>query len=133
MATTVGTRAGDPMIEINTTPLIDVLLVLLIMLIITVPAMTHAIRVDMPRTGDGAVAPASVAVLVDFDGTILWNGTPLANREELERQMRAEARRMPQPTLDVRADKRAKYDDVAHVLAIAQRSGMRSIAIEGSS
>lgn len=131
MATSVGASADGLMTEINTTPLIDVLLVLLIMLIITLPAMTHAIRLDSPGAGVG-VTPATVAVLVEFDGTILWEGAPVADFDDLERRMRQEARKLPQPAIDVRPDKRARYDHVAHVLAIAQRNGIRNIAIDGT-
>lgn len=133
MAMSIGAASSDgPMTDINTTPLIDVMLVLLIMLIITLPAMTHAVRLDVPRVDGGPAPLEPVTVLVDFDGAVLWNGTMVSDMQELERRMRLEARKQPQPTLDVRADKRAKYDSVAHVLAIAQRNGMRHIAIEGT-
>jgi biopolymer transport protein ExbD len=131
MTMSIGATADGPMTEINTTPLIDVMLVLLIMLILTLPAMTHAIKVDMPGTTRGASAE-TVGLLVDFDGTVLWNGAVIADMNELERRMRAESHKSPQPTLQVRADRRAKYDTVAHVLAIAQRNGMQRIAIEGT-
>ena len=131
MAMSVGTADDGPMLEINTTPLIDVLLVLLIMLIITLPALTHAIRLDLPL-GSGSASVEPVRVLVDFDGTILWNGHIVPTLDDLERRMRSEARRQPQPALNVSADRRAQYDAVAHVLGIAQRSGMRNIGIAGT-
>ena len=130
MSMTVGANDG-PMMEINTTPLIDVLLVLLIMLIITLPMMTHAIKVDMPRGGEGEpVQP--IEVMVDFDNTLLWNGEVVAGYSELETRMREALRSRDQPQLHVRADRRAQYDSVAHVLAIAQRSGMQRIGIQGN-
>jgi biopolymer transport protein ExbD len=132
MAMGVGARADGPMFEINTTPLIDVLLVLLIMLMIALPAMTHSVSLNMPGGGKNVELPDPVGVFVEFDGALLWNGTVLGDLRELERRMSAESQRVPQPMLDVRADRRAKYDTVAHVLAIAQRSGMRNIAIEGT-
>jgi biopolymer transport protein ExbD len=130
MSMTVGANDG-PMMEINTTPLIDVLLVLLIMLIITLPMMTHAIKVDMPQSGEGEpVQP--IEIMVDFDNTLLWNGEVVAGYDELEARMREAQRSSDQPQLHVRADRRAQYDSVAHVLAIAQRSGMQRIGIQGN-
>jgi biopolymer transport protein ExbD len=132
MSMTIGARSDEPLLEINTTPLIDVLLVLLIMLIITLPAMTHAIKIDMPGVGDEHATPRALEVAVDFDNTVVWNGEIVAGFDALESRMREAAHAVPQPHLNVRADRRSKYDSVAHVLAIAQRSGMRYIAIEGS-
>jgi biopolymer transport protein ExbD len=131
MAMSMGASNDGPIMEINTTPLIDVLLVLLIMLIITLPAMTHAIKIDMPNGGTGE-PPKAMEVAVDFDNAVVWNGAIVANFDELELKMREAARGVPQPHLNVRADRRSKYDSVARVLAIAQRSGLRQIAIEGT-
>jgi len=128
MAMSFGANEG-PMLDINTTPLIDVLLVLLIMLIITLPVMTHAIKLDMPSIGKAERAPA-IEVFVDFDGTVLWNGSPLANLSELESRLRGLA--ASQPHVNVRADRRSRYETVARVLAIAQRSGIKAIGIEGT-
>lgn len=127
----MSTGASDgPMMEINTTPLIDVLLVLLIMLIITLPAMTHAIKINTPYGNDAAKPPPTIEVAVDFDNVIVWNGSPVASYEELERMMQAAAKLRPQPHLTVRADKRSRYDALAHVLGIAQRNGLREIGIQ---
>ena len=93
--------------------------------------MTHSIKLDMPTVG-GAEPAAATGVFVDFDGAVLWNGAAVADMAELERRMSVESRRVPQPTLEVRADRRAQYDTVARVLAIAQRSGIEKIAIEGT-
>lgn len=133
MSMNVGASDDGPLLEINTTPLIDVLLVLLIMLIITLPAMTHAIKLDVPIGRDGAPdPPPAIEVAVDFDNVVVWNGTAVGGFDELEMKMRAASRTIPQPHINVRADRRSKYDSVAHVLAIAQRSGMRHIGIEGT-
>ena len=132
MAMSVGGPADGPMMEINTTPLIDVMLVLLIMLIITLPVMSHAIRLDMPIRGTAQDQPDPTTIFVDYDGVVLWDGTVVADMRELEQRMHAESRKVPQPTVQVRADRRAQYDTVAHVLAIAQRNGMQRIAIEGT-
>jgi biopolymer transport protein ExbD len=118
------------MVEINTTPLIDVMLVLLIMFIITIPVMTHAVKLDMPRPTDAPpppVPPEIIQLEIDFDGTIVWNGTPLSDINQLEGYFRQESQKDPQPELHLRPDKRARYDTVARVLASAQRNRMKKI------
>jgi len=132
MSMNVGASNDGPLLEINTTPLIDVLLVLLIMLIITLPAMTHAIKLDMPGVGKPGEVPQAIEVAVDFDNVIVWNGSIVGSLDELELKMRDAARVVPQPHINVRADRRSKYDSVAQVLALAQRSGLRKIGIEGT-
>lgn len=130
MAMSVGSGGDDgSMCDINTTPLIDVMLVLLIMFIITIPVMTHAVKLDMPRPTDAPpppVKPEIVDLEIDFDGTILWNGTPVSI-DQLEGYFRTEAAKDPQPELHLRPDKRSRYDVVARVLASAQRNRMRKI------
>ena len=121
---------GDPIIEMNTTPLIDVLLVLLIMFIITVPLMTHTTSLQMSGTTTAQV-PEVVYVDIDFDGAVFWNGTLVADFEQLERFFRTEAGRQNQADVQVRPDRRAMYDSVARVLALAQRSGIERIGIAG--
>jgi biopolymer transport protein ExbD len=115
------------------TPLIDVMLVLLIMFIITIPVMTHAVKLDMPRASNAPsqVQPVVINLEIDFDGTVLWNGTPV-DIESLEGYFRREAANDPQPELHIRPSKRAKYDVVARVLASAQRNGMRKIGFVGN-
>jgi biopolymer transport protein ExbD len=125
---------GEPMMEINTTPLIDVMLVLLIMFIITLPVMTHAVKLDMPSTRPPPPTnemTQPINVEIDFDGSVLWNGArvPLSS---LEGYFRVEARKDPQPELHVRPNRRADYDTVAKVLALAQRSGMQRIGFVGN-
>jgi biopolymer transport protein ExbD len=119
--------------DINMTPLIDVMLVLLIMFIITIPVMTHAVKLDMPRASNApsVVTPIVINLEIDFDGTVLWNGTPV-DLEALEGYFRREAANDPQPELHIRPSKRAKYDVVARVLASAQRNGMRKIGFVGN-
>jgi biopolymer transport protein ExbD len=117
------------MCDINTTPLIDVMLVLLIMFIITIPVMTHAVKLDMPRPTDAPpppVRPEVIDIEIDFDGTVLWNGTPVT-LDALEGYFRTEAQKDPQPELHLRPDKRSRYDVVAKVLASAQRNRMKKI------
>jgi len=133
MGMSIGGGEDEPMMDINMTPLIDVMLVLLIMFIITIPVMTHAVKLDMPRaTNAPSTAQAVVINLeIDFDGTVLWNGTPV-DLESLEGYFRREAAMEPQPELHIRPSKRAKYDIVARVLASAQRNGMRKIGFVGN-
>jgi len=126
----VGSGGDDgAMCDINTTPLIDVMLVLLIMFIITIPVMTHAVKLDMPRPNDAPpppVKPEVIDVEIDFDGTILWNGTPVGI-DAIEGYFRTEAQKDPQPELHLRPDKRSRYDVTARVLASAQRNRMKKI------
>jgi biopolymer transport protein ExbD len=135
MAMSVGSQAeGEPMVDMNTTPLIDVMLVLLILFILTLPVMTHAVKLDMPRPNQGPppeVRTEPIRLDIDWDGAIIWNGN-LVKLEELEGYFRSEAARNPQPELHVRPDRRADYDTVAKVLALAQRNGMQRIGFVGN-
>ena len=128
-----GGGEDEPMMDINMTPLIDVMLALLIMFIITIPVMTHAVKLDMPRASNAPslAQPVVINLEIDFDGTVLWNGTPV-DIESLEGYFRREAANDPQPELHIRPSKRAKYDVVARVLASAQRNGMRKIGFVGN-
>lgn len=129
-----GSSEHDPVVDINTTPLIDVMLVLLVMLIITIPVQTHAVKLDMP-TGDPppvTVVPEVVSVDVDFDGTIIWNGEPLPDRARLEAKLLAAANAPVQPELHLRPHKLVGYADVAGVLAAAQRLGLSKIGLVGN-
>ena len=135
MAMSVGGGGeGEPMMDINTTPLIDILLVLLIMFIITIPVMTHAVKLDMPRPTNAPQVQADPVVIqleIDFDGTVLWNGTPVTV-DSLDTYFRREAANDPQPELHIRPNKRASYDVVARVLAAAQRNGLLKIGFVGN-
>ena len=138
MAMNVGSTStsGEPdlMIDINTTPLIDVMLVLLIMLIITIPIQTHAVKLNMPvnTPAQQTVPPQVVTIEVDFDGTILWNGQVVADRKELETRMRAAAAMAEQPEVHLRPNKLVKYRHVAMVMASAQRLGLKKIGVIGN-
>jgi biopolymer transport protein ExbD len=133
MGMSIGGGEDEPMMDINMTPLIDVMLVLLIMFIITIPVMTHAVKLDMPRATNApsTAQPVVINLEIDFDGTVLWNGTPV-DLDSLEAYFRREAAMEPQPELHIRPSKRAKYDVVARVLASAQRNGMRKIGFVGN-
>jgi len=133
MAMNVGeTREGEPVSEINTTPLIDVMLVLLIMLIVTLPPQRHAVKLDTPLPCKTCEPPTNqpqpVTVAIDYTGAISWNGTPVS-RAELARRFAAEARRELQPELHIQPDRDAAYGVVAHVMAAAQREGIRRMGV----
>ncbi|WP_116808960.1 ExbD/TolR family protein [Steroidobacter cummioxidans] len=132
MAMSVSTGGnGEPMVDMNTTPLIDVMLVLLIMFIITLPVMTNSIRIDVPQADGLMTQRAVINLAIDYEGTVLWNGTVVASPAQLEQYFRTEAARATQAELHVYPDKRAKYDHVAQVLGSAQRNGMRHIGFVG--
>ena len=125
---------ADVMVDINTTPLVDVLLVLLVMLIITIPIQLHAVSLEMPSPG--APQPPSEPQVVQLDvtptGTFTWNGEFVASREELEARLRDAAAQPDQPEIHMRPDARAKYEAVATALAAAQRLGLQKIGLVGS-
>ncbi|HEY2807288.1 MAG TPA: biopolymer transporter ExbD [Steroidobacteraceae bacterium] len=131
MAMSVGSGSGGMMCDINTTPLIDVMLVLLVTLIISLPVMTHAVKLDMPNPNAQPPPPDTppevIDIEIDFDGTVAWNGTPVPALDQLEGYMRTEAAKDPQPEIHLRPDRRAKYGVVAQVLAAAQRNHMQKI------
>ena len=133
MAMTISSGGdGDPMVDMNTTPLIDVMLVLLIMFIITLPVMTNNTRIDLPTGKPNNPSPSeAINLSIEYDGTMVWNGNVVANVQQLEQYLRSAASQPVQPELHVRPDKRAKYDDVAQVLAIAQRNGIQRIGFAG--
>ncbi len=136
MAMTPGQPGGEDevMIDINTTPLIDVMLVLLVMLIITVPVQTHSVRLDMPQGNPPPplVQPQVIDLDIDFDGTITWNGTVVPDRAALEQRLRAAAQQDPQPEVHLRPNPLVKYDTVAMVLAESQRLGVVKIGLVGN-
>ncbi len=130
-----GNEGGDPevMVDMNTTPLIDVMLVLLIMLIITIPIQTHAVKLDLPA-GNPPPPPAPpevVTVDVDFDGTILWNDQ-VVDRQGLDARIVTAASEPVQPELHLRPNKLVTYKYVAAVMADAQRLGLTKLSLVGN-
>lgn len=118
----------EVMNEINMTPMVDVMLVLLIIFIITVPAMKHAINIDLPRASNIAqdAKPETIRLSVDAAGVYYWNEAPLSEAD-LVPQLRAAAVRQPQPELHIRGDKAVRYERVAQAMAAAQQAGLRKI------
>ena len=135
MAMQVGEQSDDGvMVEMNTTPLIDVMLVLLIMFIITIPVQTHAVKMNMPvgPSAPQTKEPVVVRIDVDFDGTIGWNGAIVADRAELENKLAMVAAQPDQPEVHLRPNKLVSYKVVAMVMASAQRLGVTKIGLVGN-
>jgi biopolymer transport protein ExbD len=135
MGMNVGTGGGgdaEPMMDINTTPLIDVMLVLIIMLIITIPTQLHSVNMEMPvgTPPKQNEKPLEVRIDIDKTGQIFWDGKPI-DRATLDFNMVETAKITPQPNILVRPDKAAKYEGVAFVLANSQRRGLNKLAIIG--
>jgi biopolymer transport protein ExbD len=130
-----GSKADDePMIEMNMTPLIDVMLVLIIMLIITIPIQNHAVNLNMPvGTPPPPTAPPVVVTIdVDFDGTVLWDGVVVPDRPQLEARLKQVAGQPDQPEVHLRPNKLVAYKSVAAVMASAQRLGVTKIGLVGN-
>ena len=129
-----GGDSDDPILDVNTTPLIDVMLVLIIMLIITIPIQTHAVKMNMPvgPSSPPPKPPEIVRIDVDFDGTIGWNGVLVADRTELENRLAQVAALPDQPEVHLRPNKLVSYKVVAMVMASAQRLGVTKIGLVGN-
>ena len=127
-------RDPDVMVEINTTPLVDVLLVLLVMLIITIPVQLHSVNLEMPGASapPPLVEPEVVKIEVTPAGQYLWNGEALADRAALDSRLQAAATQAEQPEIHLWPHRAAKYDAVAAALASAQRLGLVKLGLVGS-
>ena len=129
MAFSSGGGSG-PMADINVTPLVDVMLVLLIIFMITVPMLSHKIPIDLPQPTDKPPPPVAppepISLAVRATGQLYWNDEPITG-EALQAQLRVTAQKDPQPELDIKADKTTKYQDVATVMADAKNAGMTKI------
>jgi biopolymer transport protein ExbD len=131
MAFSSGAQSGAPMSEINVTPLVDVMLVLLIIFMITAPLMSHKIKVELPKANldkrpDKVPATPPITVTVQEDGHLYWNDAPVT-RDQLESQLSVEAQKTPQPEVNVRGDKTTKYRIVSDVVNIAQQQGIAKV------
>ena len=131
---TASSEDGEVMVDINTTPLIDVMLVLLIMLIITIPIQTHAVKLNMPIASKEPVKkePVVVEIVVDFDGQIGWNSEVIKDRADLETHLYRLTQMPEQPEVHLIPNKLAPYKYVAEVMAEAQRLGVTKIGIVGN-
>jgi len=137
MGMNVGTSSSNEpevMVDMNTTPLIDVMLVLLIMLIITIPAQLHSVNLDMPLPTNAPKKADPVVIKVDVDAqsVVNWNGKPVGSRAELELKIKEAAAMSPQPEIHIRSHAKAKYEAVAGVMASAQSNGLTKLGIVGS-
>ena len=139
MSMNVGSSAGpnadpEPMMEMNMTPLIDVMLVLIIMLIITIPKQNHAVNLNMPvgNPPKSDAIPVVITIDVDFDGTILWDNVVVPDRASLEAKMNAVAAMADQPEVHLRPNKLVEYKYVAGVMATAQRLNVKKIGMVGN-
>ena len=126
----IGTQENsDAMLsEINMIPFIDVMLVLLIIFIITVPVIKHAVNIDLPQASNQKLLdkPENIRLSVDADGTYFWNDTKVGDAD-FEQRLQAAAAQDPQPELHIRGDKAVRYERVAQAMAAAQRAGVRKI------
>ena len=131
MSFSAGGEVGGPMAEINVTPLVDVMLVLLIIFMITAPLMSHKIKVDLPqanleRQPDKAPPVPPITLAVQENGALFWNDQPIT-KDLLESRLSIEAQKTPQPQVNVRGDQTTKYRIVSEVVSIAQAQGMRKV------
>lgn len=134
MAMSGGKDDGEPMMEMNTTPLIDVLLVLLIMFIITIPIQTHAVKVDLPQSDPTNLPPPDSVknkITIDPVGTTAWNGTPI-NDVQLRQYLESTAAMSPEPELHFQPDPNARYERVDQVLSIIKRTNVTKLGFIGN-
>ena len=129
-----GSDEPEVMMDINTTPLIDVMLVLLIMLIITIPVQLHSVNLDMPVATPPVkkLDPVIIKLEVDANDVMYWNGKALAGRADLDAKLQEAANLQPQPELHLRAHAKAHYETLVAVMANAQRLGLNKLGILGS-
>ena len=136
MAMAASTTEGEPMMDINTTPLIDVMLVLLIMFIITIPVQTHAVKLDLPandqtQNNPPPIDPVKNKVTVDPRGTVFWNGTPVS-LTTLKQYLDLTQAMNPVPELHLQPDPQARYNIVDHVLAVTKRAQVEKMGFVGN-
>ena len=127
-------REAEVMVEMNTTPLIDVMLVLLVMLIITIPIQLHSVNLEMPSAAASPppVQPQVVKIDITAAGELFWNGERVTDAQALDTRLRTAAALSDAPEIHVRPDRRAKYDVVAGVLAAAQRHRLAKVGLVGA-
>ena len=132
MAFSSGNDSGGPMAEINVTPLVDVMLVLLIIFMITAPLMSHKVKVELPqanldkRETDKPMVVQPITLTVTDAGNLYWNDQPIT-KDQIESRLSVEAQKTPQPAINVRGDRTTKYRVIQQVVQIAQNQGMRKV------
>lgn len=135
MAMSAGKADGEPMMEMNTTPLIDVMLVLLIMLIVTIPPQTHAVKVDLPQNQGNpppqVIEPQKNKITIDPQGAVFWNGSPV-DLVTLRQYLDQTAVMNPEPELHFQPDPQARYERVDEVLAVIKRSAVNKLGFVGN-
>ena len=135
MAMSAGSAEGEPMMDINTTPLIDVMLVLLIMFIITIPIQTHAVKLDLPQDSKDQtpppVDPVKNKVTIDTAGIIYWNGSPV-DLVTLRQYLDLTKNMNPEPELHLQPDAQARYDTVDRVLSVAKKAQITKMGFVGN-
>jgi biopolymer transport protein ExbD len=124
-----GEDEDKTMSEINTTPLVDVMLVLLIIFLITIPVITQTIKVDLPKIANEATKtkPENITVAVNADGDVFWNTAKVADETQLRELIRSVALQQPQPEIHIRGDKSTKYEYVGRVILAVQRGGVMKV------
>lgn len=137
MAMAASTTEGEPMMDINTTPLIDVMLVLLIMFIITIPIQTHAVKLDLPvddptQKTPPPIDPVKNKITIDPAGTVFWNGSPLPNMTVLRQYLDQTQQMNPIPELHLQPDPQARYLIVDEVLAVTKRAQVEKMGFVGN-
>lgn len=122
-------RQQSMMSDINVTPMVDVMLVLLVIFILTAPMFTHAVKLDLPKAqaAPSEQQPDTVNIAIDAAGTVFWDGEAVASEAALEQMMAEAAQHDPQPELQLRADKNTRYETVAQVMAAAQSRGLTKL------
>jgi biopolymer transport protein ExbD len=134
----VGSSSGgdepEVMMDVNTTPLIDVMLVLIVMLIITIPIQLHSVNLDMPPPSNvkPPKEPIVHEVFIDFDGTVSWDGVALSNQKAVEAKLAEVAAESDQPEVHIKPNKLVEYGSVAYVMAAAQRLGVKKMGMVGN-
>jgi biopolymer transport protein ExbD len=132
MSISTGGGPGEdekPLSEINTTPLVDVMLVLLIIFLITVPVITQSVRVELPKAANipTQTKPENINIAVDAEGNVFWNTGLVPTSDALLERLKAVAVMDPQPEIHVRGDKHTKYEHIGRVIVLCQRSGIQKV------
>jgi biopolymer transport protein ExbD len=135
MSMSAGTAEGEPMMDINTTPLIDVMLVLLIMFIITIPVQTHAVKLDLPvntNTTPPPINPTKNTISTDAGGNISWNGQPVQSLVQLRQYIDLTKNLPDEPELHLLPDPETRYDVIDNILAVVKKSQVGKFGFEGN-